>query len=289
MPHGVSGRFSRPPVPCRAARDGSTGIGLKKTWKSIAIIAGWLLVWQAASLLIDNIILLAGPVETALALAEMVTTQDFWASLSFSFLRIAGGFLTGSAAGILLAYLAYRVPLAGDILSPLVTVLKAVPMASFIIIALIWFGSARVSFVISFIVVMPIVYLNALEGLHSLDRDLLEMADVFRIPALSRLRYIELPGAYPFLLGAFRLALGMSWKSGVAAELIGQYKLSVGNQLYMDKITLDTAGIFAWSAVIICASRLFEKAFLFLVERLAGSALRAPRHTPEGADRTSGT
>ena len=62
----------------------------------------------------------------------------------------------------------------------------------------------------------------------------------------------------------------MSWKSGVAAELIGQYKLSIGNQLYMDKITLDTAGVFAWTVVILLVSWLFEKAFLALL-RLAGS------------------
>ena len=250
---------------------------MKKSLKTIAIIAGWLVVWQITSILMHNRILMAGPVETLAALTEMVMTESFWMSLLFSFVRIAGGFLLGSAVGIALAYLSYRKPLAGEILSPLVTVLKAVPVASFIIIALIWFGSARVSFVISFIVVFPMLYLNTVEGLSSLDRNLLEMAEVFRIPTLARLRYIELPGVYPFLFGAFRLAIGMSWKSGVAAELIGQYKLSIGNQLYMDKITLDTAGIFAWSAVIIFVSWAFEKAFLFLFEKIAGTAARAPK------------
>ena len=250
---------------------------MKKSLKTIAIIAGWLVVWQITSILMHNRILMAGPIGTLAALAEMVMTESFWTSLLFSFVRIAGGFLLGSAVGIALAYLSYRKPLAGEILSPLVTVLKAVPMASFIIIALIWFGPAKVSFIISFIVVFPMLYLNTVEGLSSLDRNLLEMAEVFRIPTPARLRYIELPGVYPFLLGAFRLALGMSWKSGVAAELIGQYKLSIGNQLYMDKITLDTAGIFAWSAVIIFVSWAFEKAFLFLFEKLAGTAARAPK------------
>ena len=103
-----------------------------------------------------------------------------------------------------------------------------------------------------------------------LDEKLLEMAEVFHIPSASRLKYIVLPGVYPFLQSGFALALGMSWKSGVAAELIGQYKLSIGNQLYMDKITLDTAGVFAWTVVILLVSWLFEKAFLALL-RLVGS------------------
>ena len=238
--------------------------------KKLLIVAGWLAAWQLLSLLVHNPILMAGPAETLQALAELIVTAEFLESLAFSFLRIVGGFLAGSAAGILLAYLADRKKLLGEILSPLVTVLKSVPVASFIILALIWFGSGALSFVISFLVVFPILYLNTQQGLQSLDEKLLEMAEVFHISSASRLKYIVLPGVYPFLQSGFALALGMSWKSGVAAELIGQYKLSIGNQLYMDKITLDTAGVFAWTVVILLVSWLFEKAFLALL-RLVGS------------------
>lgn len=237
--------------------------------KKIIIIAGWLAVWQLLSVIIHNPILMAGPLETLGALATLLGTAEFAESLVFSFLRIVGGFLAGSAAGILLAYLADQKPILRDILAPLVTVLKSVPVASFIILALIWFGSGALSFVISFLVVFPILYLNTLQGLQNLDGKLLEMAEVFHIPASSRLKYIVLPGIYPFLQSGFELALGMSWKSGVAAELIGQYKLSIGNQLYMDKITLDTAGILAWTVVILAVSWLFEKLFLLLI-RTAG-------------------
>ncbi len=241
--------------------------------KKIIIIAGWLAAWQLLSVIIHNPILMAGPVETLRALAALLGTAEFGESLAFSFLRIVGGFLAGSAAGILLAYLADRKPVLRDILAPLVTVLKSVPVASFIILALIWFGSGALSFVISFLVVFPILYLNTLQGLQNLDGKLLEMAEVFHIPASSRLKYIVLPGIYPFLQSGFELALGMSWKSGVAAELIGQYKLSIGNQLYMDKITLDTAGVFAWTVVILLVSWLFEKLFLLLVRTVGRKTL----------------
>ena len=236
--------------------------------KKILIAAGWLLAWQLLSWLIHNPILMAGPLETLEALIALIPTKEFGASLAFSFLRIVSGFLLGSAAGIVLAYLASRKPLVGDILSPLVSALKSVPVASFIILALIWFGSGTLSFVISFLVVFPILYLNTLRGLQSLDGQLLEMAEVFHIPTASRLRYIVLPGVFPFCQSAFALALGMSWKSGVAAELIGQYKCSIGNQLYMDKITLDTAGVFAWTVVILLISWLFEKVFLAIMNRI---------------------
>ncbi len=237
--------------------------------KKIAIAAGWLVLWQLVSLLIHNPILMAGPVETLFALKGLVGTTEFIESVVFSFLRIVGGFLAGSAAGIVLAYCADRKPLVKEILAPFITVLKAVPVASFIILALIWFGAGRLSFVISFVVVVPILYLNTLQGLESLDPQLMEMAEVYHMPAGSVLRYIAFPGVYPFLKSGFALALGMSWKSGVAAELIGQYKLSIGNQLYMDKITLDTAGIFAWTLVILLISWAFEKLFMLLFSQIA--------------------
>lgn len=241
-----------------------------KTARRVLIILAWLVLWQLLSLAIHNPILLVGPVETVRALAGLVVTGAFWSSLGFSFLRIVGGFVCGSVLGIVLAWLAGRYPLLGDILKPFVTMLKTVPVASFIILALIWFGAAGISFFISFIVVFPILYLNTLEGLKSIDPKMLEMADVFHIPVRSRMKYIEMPAVFPFLVSGFELALGMSWKSGVAAELIGQYKYSIGNQLYMDKIMLDTAGILAWTVVIILLSWGFEKLFLAVL-RAAGA------------------
>ena len=242
---------------------------LNVIYKVLAVMLA-LILWEIAALKINSQIILVTPVQVLHRLFTIWQEPDFAETVWFTMYHIVGGFLAGSAAGILLAYLADRKKLLGEILSPLVTVLKSVPVASFIILALIWFGSGALSFVISFLVVFPILYLNTQQGLQSLDEKLLEMAEVFHIPSASRLKYIVLPGVYPFLQSGFALALGMSWKSGVAAELIGQYKLSIGNQLYMDKITLDTAGVFAWTVVILLVSWLFEKAFLALL-RLVGS------------------
>lgn len=242
--------------------------------RRICIVLAWLALWQLAAVVIHNPILMAGPVETLQALWTLAGTEEFVQSLAFSFLRIVGGFLAGSAAGIVLALLAGERKLLREILAPLVTVLKSVPVASFIILALIWFGAGTLSFFISFIVVLPILYLNTLQGMESLDPKLAEMAEVFHIPQAARFRYVVLPGIYPFLKSGFALALGMSWKSGIAAELIGQYKLSIGNQLYVDKITLDTAGVLAWTMVILVVSWAFERIFLLAFSSLENRTVR---------------
>lgn len=237
--------------------------------RKILIAAGWLAVWQLVSILVHNRILIAGPAETGAALLRLLPTASFWRSLLASFLRIAGGFAAGSILGILLSWLAYRKPLARQILAPFVTVMKAVPVASFVIILLIWSGNRNLSFYISMLVVFPVLYLNTLKGLDSTDVQLLEMAQVYRMPMLSRIRYIYFPEVSPFMAGGFLLALGMSWKSGVAAEVIGQPLVSVGNSLYRAKINLETADVFAWSVVIILASWAFEKLFMRVFALLA--------------------
>lgn len=115
-------------------------------------------------------------------------------------------------------------------------------------------------------VVFPNIYLNTLEGLKSADAELIEMAEVFRLPFATRFFYIYRPALKPFLLSAFQLSLGMSWKSGVAAEVIGTPLHSIGGALYLAKIYLDTADLFAWTAVIIVLSVLFEKIVFGCVE-----------------------
>ncbi len=121
---------------------------------------------------------------------------------------------------------------------------------------------------IAFLVVVPMIYSSTLAGLKSADRRLLEMARVFSMPFWKRLRFIYIPAVLPYLMSGCRTALGMSWKSGIAAEVIGIPGQSIGEQLYYAKLYLDTAGLFAWTFVIILASSAFEALFLWLLGRI---------------------
>ena len=144
--------------------------------------------------------------------------------------------------------------------------MKSIPVASFVVLALIWLGgSANLSVFVSFVVVFPMVYLSSLSGLRSTEGKLLEMARVFRVRPMKKVRYIYFPAVYPYLMNCFRTALGMAWKSGVAAELIGQPRHTVGGNLYQAKIFLDTPGVFAWTFTVILVSFCFEKLMLWLL------------------------
>ncbi len=217
--------------------------------KRLGIALFWLAAWQALAMLVHNPILLVGPWETLGALVRMLPTAEFRLAVWGSLLHILGGFLLGAALGFGLALLSYARPFLRALLSPVIGVMKAVPVVSFVVLVLIWAGSRGLSLYVTAAVVLPILYLNTLEGLLGTDPKLLEVAEVYRMKYPARLRGIYLPQLRPQLLGALELAVGMAWKSGVAAEVIGQPVGSLGNSLYRAKIYLETDKVLAISVV----------------------------------------
>ena len=224
--------------------------------------------WQAGAAALGNDLLLVTPVAVARRLGELLLTADFWATLGFTFSRIALGFLIALALAAILAALAAAVPFIETLLRPYVAVIQSVPVASFIVIAFLWLSARRLSTFIAFLMVFPVLYTNLLQGIRAADRNLLEMADVFCLPFARRVRCIYLPALRPALGAGCRVALGLCWKAGVAAEVIGVVAQSVGGKLYDAKAYLEIADLFAWTVVIVAVSALFERVFLFVLGKI---------------------
>ena len=239
-----------------------------KTWQRIAAALLALAVWQLAAMAVAAPLLLPSPVRVLGRLAALLPAADFWQTVWFSLCRIAGGFALALVLASLLALAAGRWPVVETLLRPYVLAVKSVPVASFIILALIWMDTAALPLFISFLMVFPVLYTNILAGIRSADAQLLEMARLFRVPWRRQLRGIFLPAVEPFLLAGCTTALGMSWKAGVAAEVIGVVSGSLGERLYDAKIYLQTADLLAWTVVIVALSAVFEQAVLWLMRRL---------------------
>ncbi len=232
----------------------------------------WLLVWQLASMAVGQQLFLPSPLAVISALFSLLRTRVFWASAFGSLARIGLGFLLGFVVGCLLAVLAAASRVVEILLRPLLLLVRATPVASFVVLALIWFTSRNLSVFISFLMVLPVIYSGMYSGIGAADKRLLEMARVFRVPFWRRLRAIYLPALLPSLLASCELAVGLAWKSGVAAELIGNTANTIGERLYQAKLYLLTPELFAWTLVIILLSWAFAKAILALL-RLAAARL----------------
>lgn len=239
----------------------------RKGLRRAAVILFWLGVWLALALAVDNPVLLATPGTVLRALFELLGEALFWEAVAGSLLRIGAGFLLGFLTAFCLAAISFRFPAVKELLRPPVGLMKTVPVAAFAVLVLIWWGSSLLSVAVCFLAVFPNIYVSVLEGLRNADRKLLEMAKVFGVSRGRRFCYIYRPALRPFLESSLKLALGMSWKAGVAAEVIGTPAHSVGGQLYLAKVYLDTPGVLAWTAVTIVLSLCMEKAVLWLVGR----------------------
>ena len=241
----------------------------KKTRRGVRLwaVAVWVIVWQLAAMALGQEILLVSPVSVLFRLAQLLPHWDFWSAILFSFWRITLGFLAACLVGTVLAVLSSRFSPVRDLTAPLMSVVKSIPVASFIILVLIWVPSRNLSVVISFLMVTPIVYANVLGGISSMDHKLTQMADVFQVPFPRRLRYLYLPQVAPFFRSACAVGLGLCWKAGIAAEVIGLPDGSIGERLYEAKVYLATQDLFSWTVVIVLVSLVFEKCFLFLLDR----------------------
>ena len=138
-------------------------------------------------------ILLVSPVRVITRLSELIVTKDFWLAIAFSASRIIGGFIIAVIISCLLAVLASKFKRIDELLAPFMLTIRSIPVASFIILALIWFSSKNLAILISFLMVMPVMYSNILTGIRTIDSKMHEMAQVFEIPPIKQVRYMYIP------------------------------------------------------------------------------------------------
>ena len=241
-------------------------------YKSILKKAGAVLLalafWQIVAMKLDSKILLVTPVEVLKRLTTIWKVQGFATSIWFTFYHIISGYFLAIICGILFAILASKWNIVETLLWPWVITIKTVPVASFIVICLIWMPVGGLSVFISFLIVFPIIYQNVLEGLRSRDAKLHEMAEVFCITWYKRMKYITMPKLKPFLMSALSVSCGMAWKAGVAAEIIGVPNGSIGKMLHNAKMYLATDDLLAWTVILVILSVAFEKVFMYIMSKV---------------------
>lgn len=249
----------------RAAAEKSGGA--RAFARKAGIIAFWLAIWQLLDVIIDNRLVLAGPIRVAQALVEQIGQPDFWVICGASFGRIALGFLLSFVVGFLLALMSCRHRLFRDFVDPIISLLRTIPVASFIILLLIWVGNQALTVFLAFFIVLPLIYTNMVTGFESVDRQMLEMARVYGLSRWRTFLYIYRPAFMPFLMSSTKISLGMTWKSGIMAEVLATPKPSIGKEMATARTFLATPDLLAWTVVVMVLSFLLEKAFMELLKR----------------------
>ena len=228
--------------------------------------AFWLGAWQLAAYLVEchvngrgNELLLPYPATVAMALLRLAGTQLFWQSVSATLLRILAGMWLGTLAGAVLAGMTCLSPWCDRLLSGPIRVIRATPVASFILLVLLWAERETVPVIISALMVLPVVWANLSRGIRETDSKLLEMARTYRFSTKKRLQLIYLPSLRPYFLSALTTAMGLAWKSGVAAEVLCAPRPAIGTQIFNTKLYLEIPDLFAWTAVVVTLSLILEQ------------------------------
>ena len=240
----------------------------------IAVVLFWLLVWELVYRAVGREILIVSPVRAVSRLMELGVTPMFWSAVATTCLRVLEGFGLAIPAGAILAVATSRSVLLKHLFRPLLGVIRATPVASIIILALVWLATGRIPVFVVFLMVLPIVWTNLYAGLEVVDVQLLEMGRVFNFGCWKRIRYIYLPGLMPHIVSALTTGLGAAWKTAIGAEVIARPAGTMGAHVYNSRIYLQTADLFAWTIAVIVLSAILEKLMVRLLgilsHRLAG-------------------
>ncbi len=231
----------------------------KRILKGLAVFAFWILVWYLLALAVNQELLIPTPHKTLLVLLEFGKTAKFWLSVLFSTIRIVSGFLIGVLIGTLGGILSVKIKLFDTLLSPILHLARAVPVASFILLAFVWIKTNFIPVFITALMVAPIVWATTVTAIRGIDKSLVEMGQVFRLSKREILFKIKFPQIAPAFISSVVTALGLAWKSGVAAEVICYPEQSIGRLLYNAKTYLETPETFAVTIVIVIISVALER------------------------------
>ena len=234
-----------------------------------AVAAFWLAAWMLVAALVAQPLILPGPDAVALALLRLVCDGGTWAILAGSGARILGGLALATVCGGALAGISSRSRAFARLVAPALSFVKATPVACVVVLLLIWLGSARVSIAAVFLMALPGVYFSLAEGLAQVNKPLKQM---FRLHGVRGWRLFcahTWREVLPFVLSCARAVIGMSWKAGVAAELIGMAVGTVGERIYQAKLLIETADLLAWTVLVVAASWACERVLVWLL-RVSG-------------------
>ena len=242
---------------------------LVKVLKITLITAFWIGVWYLLFGLINEPTLFPAPHNVVLRLAELMKTSAFYITVFHSIIRIFIGLIIGILLGIVLAIPTARWRTAHDFLSPVMTVVKVTPVASFIFLLLLWIGRDFLPAVISICVVLPVVWTSVETGIKETDKSLIQMARAYRMNFWQKIRFIYLPAALPYFISAVRSSVGIAWKAGIAAEVLTAPLIAIGKQISESRYNIEPTDLFTWTLVAIIISVVIEKVILIIFEKIA--------------------
>lgn len=227
-----------------------------------------LVIWKISAINVNAEIILPHPESVLHSLLSIFSSKEFLINISSTILRGLRGFLISFVLGLTAGILSGLFRGFKTLLSPLLTIIRSTPVIAVILLALIWFNVDNVPVFVAFLMAFPVITTNITEGMYTVDKKLLEMADIYRINWSKKILHIYIPSIMPFIISGISISLGLIWKVVVAAEVLSQPTWGLGTTLNEAKSYLITEEVFAWTLVAILLSSVTEQIFTLLSKKL---------------------
>lgn len=242
----------------------------KKIGLGLIAAAFWVAVWALLAFWVNKELFLPSPQVVVKTLFALIPTPEFWKTVGLSLLRVLIGYLPGVLLGAIGGILTAKIKILDFLFSPLLTVVRATPVASFIMLTLVFLGRDTVPSFIVFLMVLPIVWASVCEGIKTVDAGLKEVCTVYQLSFSRRMKILYLPHTLPYFSAGAMTSLGLAWKAGIAAEVLCTPKASIGKMVYDAKVYLESAEVFAWTLVVVLLSLVLEKLLGYVLKRGKG-------------------
>ena len=238
-----------------------------KILKPIISIVFILSIWEVAALIVNDEFFLPDILKTTESLFKILFSGTFFKVIFIALYRVGAGLISGIFLGIILATLCHKFDFLSTIFSPLISIMKATPVACIIVLLWIRMSYTEIAVFVVVLMILPIVWQNVYDGYKSIDNSLIEVTNVFELTRLQRFRILIMPSILSYLLPAIITSVGLAWKAEIAAEIMTNS--NIGRLIYDYKtVSYDTASIFAWTVIIVSLSIIFEKVTKCFLGRL---------------------
>lgn len=227
-------------------------------------VAVFLLLWLAAAKIIGVEMILPTPGETLKEFIRLTGEPAFWQATANTLIRSLISFAVSFGLALILSVLAYLVPIVYKLLSPLIVIVRSTPTISIILLAIIWMTQYTSPVFITVLIIFPLLYAGFLGGLTSIDKDLIAMSKLYKVPMFTRIKELYIPNMLPSVFVSSRSSISLTVKIMISAEVLAQTGKSMGNFMQLSKIYLETGELLAWTAAAVIISYLLELAILLI-------------------------
>lgn len=234
-------------------------------WASIIFM---LVLWKGLSLYFDSDFILPSPENTLLTTLQLFTDKGFLSAVGLTMVRGIIGFALSFILGLGFGVLAGISSDFNAFLKPILITIRSTPVVAVILLALIWLNPNSVPVFIGFLTMFPFICTNVIDGIRSIDKNVIEMAHFYKIDKIRMVREVYIPAIMPFIISGSSSAMGIGWRAIIIGEVLSQPQYGIGTSMQMAQTFLKVDTVIAWTIIAVLISYIFERIIRWSEKRI---------------------